>query len=165
MIDPTLLTPTTFARFIAKVDKSDACWLWRAATRGGGYGAFWLNGRHVPAHRFAYEALIGPVPDGLHLDHLCRNRSCVNPDHLEPVTCQENLLRSPVTFQGTNARKTHCDHGHEFTPENTYEYRGGRKCRACMRRITKEYRGRYGRQGTAKAPRLPKPTSEKTGER
>lgn len=154
MTDPTLYTPETFARFIAKVDKTDTCWLWQAATRRG-YGAFWLGGRHVAAHRFAYQFLVGPVPDDLHLDHLCRTPACVNPAHLEPVTCRENLLRSPVTFQGINARKTHCKNGHEFTPENTREWRGGRICRECARRITKEYRGRYGRQGTAKNPRLP----------
>lgn len=163
MIDPTLFTPAVCARFWSKVNKTDTCWLWQAGARRG-YGAFWLSGRQLGAHRIAYEMLIGPVPDDLHLDHLCRTPACVNPAHLEPVTCRENLLRSPVTLQGTNARKTYCDHGHEFTPENTYEWRGSRICRKCRTRRGSEYRSRYGRQGTAKNPRIPiPPKTQKTG--
>lgn len=120
------------SRFWAKVDKSGECWLWRGHTSVGGYGDFavWKN-RHYGAHRLAYELLVGPIPDGLHIDHLCRVRNCVNPAHLEPVTCKENLLRGQ-TFQAANARKTHCIHGHPFDDSNTYwRPAGGRGCRTC----------------------------------
>ncbi|MEV4271931.1 HNH endonuclease signature motif containing protein [Micromonospora aurantiaca (nom. illeg.)] len=83
-----------------------------------------------PAHRIAYEMKRGPVPDGLELDHLCRNRRCVRPAHLEPVTRRTNLLRGE-TIPARLAERTHCRHGHEFTPENTYQWRGSRFCRTC----------------------------------
>lgn len=82
------------ARFWAKVDKTETCWLWTAAIRRrSGYGVFSHQARTMLAHRFAYELLVGPIPDGLVIDHLCRVRHCVNPDHLEPVTQRENLRR------------------------------------------------------------------------
>lgn len=121
-------------RFWAKVDRrSDAeCWEWQAA-RFLGYGAFGVPvpRRTVRAHRFAYELLVGPIPEGLDLDHLCRNRACVNPAHLEPVTRGENVRRGLVG--ALRPPKTHCIHGHEFTPENTYENGGKRFCRSCER--------------------------------
>ena len=86
-----------------------------------------------PAHRVAYELMRGPIPDGLTLDHLCRNVGCVNPDHLEPVTMKENILRgySPAAQA---ARRDECAHGHAYTPENTYRYaNGSRRCRICQR--------------------------------
>jgi hypothetical protein len=107
------------------------CWPWDAFTRRDGYGLFGHPTRY--AHRVAYELLVGPIPEGLTLDHLCRNRSCVNPAHLEPVSLPENTLRSPVALAALNARKTRCGRGHEFTPENTYIFPGtGRRgCRLC----------------------------------
>lgn len=80
-------------RFWQNVSKSAGCWEWQGAVMGGGYGAIKVEGRRVPAHRFAYELLVGPIGEGLEIDHLCRNRSCVNPEHLEPVTRSVNVKR------------------------------------------------------------------------
>lgn len=127
------LTPRE--RFWPKVDKSaepDGCWVW-TASRDQGYGKMYYHGRYVRAHILAYEWLVGPIPAGLELDHLCRNHACVNPVHLEPVTHRENLRRG-VGASALNAVKTHCPQGHEYTPENTRIARNGyRVCRACHR--------------------------------
>jgi len=107
-------------RFWSKVvfpEDSD-CWLWAASINNNGYGEFWAGDKYVKAHRWAYEYLIGPIPAGLTIDHLCRNRACVNPAHLEPVTLRINLLRGN-TFQARNAAKTHCESGHSFDLFNT----------------------------------------------
>lgn len=101
----------------------------------GGYGTVSVGGgTNRPAHRASYELVRGPIPDGLQLDHLCRNRICVNPAHLEPVTQRENLMRGEGP-SAVHARQTHCVNGHEFTPENTYydAKRNRRTCRACSR--------------------------------
>lgn len=132
--------------FWSKVDKqTNGCWLWLGSKQQDGYGHFTLervSGTWTKcAHKVAYELLVGPVPDGLVLDHAkCQNKGCVNPAHLEPVTQKVNLLRSKLTVNSINAAKTHCKHGHEFTPENTYVYvkTGTRHCRACQRERTKE---------------------------
>jgi hypothetical protein len=103
------------------------------------------NGRRVAtkaAHRLFYEQLVGPIPDGLQLDHLCRVRHCVNPDHLEPVTQTANVLRG-IGPTAVNAGKTHCVHGHPFTPDNTYiNKQGNRHCRACAIRRAAEHKAR-----------------------
>ncbi len=111
-----------------------ACWLWTAYTGSWGYGKFWISSRKgVRPPRYAYEFCVGPIPEGLTLDHLCRVRACVNPDHLEPVTNRENILRG-CGVAATNARKTHCLRGHAFTKANTYiPYFGRRICRTCRR--------------------------------
>jgi hypothetical protein len=115
--------------FWEKVNKTEGCWEWLGARTGSGYGVF----RRQPAHRLAWIEAHGPIPDGLQIDHLCRNRRCVNPDHLEPVTVRENLLRSPISWAGINARKDICNHGHALAGDNLYrDPRGRRRCRACM---------------------------------
>lgn len=127
-------------RFEAKVRKTPGCWEWTAATTGT-YGAFTLNGnrKQVRAHRYAYELWRGPIPAGLHIDHLCRNPLCVNPDHLEPVTCRENLLRGE-TSNAANLAKTHCKRGHAFDELNTLHLKSGaRVCRVCNRARQREF--------------------------
>jgi hypothetical protein len=118
-------------RLRQKIEVTDSCWIWRGHVKANGYGA---AGQGHQAHRRVYELLVGPISDGLQLDHLCRVLACVNPAHLEPVTPRENGRRGNSPW-GINARKTHCVHGHEFTPENTYvTRRGQRHCRECSRR-------------------------------
>jgi len=123
-------------KFYANVERSadeTACWIWTGSTNYR-YGHLW-DGRAKKlrkAHRVSYEIHIGPIPNGLVIDHLCRNILCVNPAHLEAVTIRENTLRG-VGPTSINARKTHCNHGHEFTEQNTYRTAKGRYCVACQR--------------------------------
>ena len=108
------------------------CWDWMGCRVNGGYGKFW-DGRNVYAHRFAYEDVVGKIPDGLTLDHLCRNHKCVRPLHLEAVSLTENQARGEsVCVQ--NTRKTYCKHGHPFDQSNTrIRPDGKRDCKACAR--------------------------------
>jgi hypothetical protein len=120
-------------RFFAKVDADGDCWQWTGCIDRDGYAKF-LN---IKVHRWAWTYLVGPIPEGLELDHLCRNRSCVNPDHLEPVSRLVNIHRS-YNPPAMNARKTHCPKGHPYAGENLLVYTrpGGtpsRYCRACDR--------------------------------
>ena len=105
------------------------CWLWTASTWRGGYGQFRVGKhRNVQAHRFSYELFKGPIPKGLVLDHLCRVPLCVNPDHLEPVTIGENVMRGETVAARMLAR-THCLKGHELCGENLVILRVCRTCR------------------------------------
>jgi hypothetical protein len=129
--DPTWTRPSIAERFAAKVTKTEGCWLFTGQIDRGGYGLFWYEDRLRGAHRVSYELYVGPIPDGLHLDHLCRNRACVNPAHLEPVTNRENTLRGILP----NKLKTHCKWGHPYSEENTWTdpKTGWRQCRTCNR--------------------------------
>lgn len=115
------------------IDPETGCHNWTKSTTWG-YGVICVGGRkRMKAHRAAYEALVGPVAPGLVLDHLCRNRRCCNPAHLEPVTCRENLMRGD-TEAARKARQTHCVNGHPFEGQNVLrDYRGWRRCRECHR--------------------------------
>lgn len=117
-----MLKQETIKRFWLNVEGADnpaACWGWQGVKIPTGYGQLCVEGKMVGAHRLAYEILVGPIPEGLVIDHTCRNTGCVNPAHMEPVTNKENVLRG-VGVTAENARKTHCSDGHELTPENTY---------------------------------------------
>jgi hypothetical protein len=132
--------PRIVARFWMKVrHRENGCWEWTASKRNG-YGQFGVREGHIPpAHRYAYEYLVGPIPEGMVIDHLCRNPACVNPAHLEPVTSVENVMRG-VSPRAVNARKGFCDSGHSFDEANTYvDPRGRRQCRACRRAATIAY--------------------------
>jgi hypothetical protein len=128
---PSLLSGVEAARFWSKVTEVGDCWEWQGANRDG-YGHLNVNGRHMGAHRVAYEVERGPIPDGMVLDHLCRNPSCVRPDHLEPVRQRENLRRGDTVIASALTR-THCPHGHERTPANTLMEGGRRRCLICRR--------------------------------
>lgn len=133
-------TVPEFVRFWNKTERVESgCIEWTAYKNKEGYGWFRLSDGVIPAHRYAYQALVGPIPDGLVLDHLCRVRHCVRVDHLEAVTPAENNRRNVYSHA------THCRHGHEFTPENTYNPQGTEQiCRTCLREA--------GRRHDAKRP-------------
>lgn len=124
------------------------CWLWYGSTDKDGYGtkSGTFNGTRTSkrAHRIAYEAFVGKIPEGMQLDHLCNNPPCVNPSHLITATSRENVLRSGKSRAGINARRTHCVNGHEFTKSNTYfrpksDGKIWRTCRECSKLRTKGY--------------------------
>lgn len=127
-------------RFWRFVDKTPAgCWEWTGWRAPGGYGQFDLGQhRRIYAHRYAYEILVGPIPEGLTIDHLCMNPPCCNPKHLEPVTQAVNNARGP------NARKTHCPQGHPYEGSNVgYTKTGHRRyCKTCLREKSAERRAR-----------------------
>lgn len=131
-------------RFLAKVEPepNSGCWLWSGAVTSNGYGRFGISRRVVRwAHRVAYEHWNGPIPENLQIDHLCRVRSCVNPQHLEAVTCRTNLLRG-MGFVGRQARQTHCLRGHLLEGDNLSPWHlrhGQRHCQACSREWHRAY--------------------------
>jgi hypothetical protein len=117
-------------RFWLRVTKTETCWLWDVISPKARYGHFHAGGKVYQAHAFAYKLLVGSVPDGCEFDHLCRNRGCVNPAHLEPVPHRINVLRGEGPC-AKNARKTHCKHGHPLTPDNLVPGCKWRQCKIC----------------------------------
>ena len=140
--DPYMRTRSTVDtefNFWEKVDKRtpESCWPWLAYVTPGGYAKFTVCNKSVFVYRYSYELHVGPIPDGMQIDHVkargCVRRDCVNPAHLEPVTPQVNTLRSG-SLSAFNAQKTHCLRGHEFTEANIYvSPTGGRRCRTCRK--------------------------------
>lgn len=134
------------AKFNAKVIRRDGCWGWNGSLSKTGYARIHLSKNNktfsVLAHRVSYEMSVGPIAEGLTIDHLCRNRSCTNPDHLEVVSQGENTRRgmSPAMILAT---RECCNHGHEFTPENTKWKKDGEKryrsCLACDRERQRKF--------------------------
>lgn len=132
------------ARLEAIRGQPGECWPWPVVSKKLGYGTAYWNGRLGYAHRFAYEVLVGPIPEGATLDHLCRNKACVNPSHLEPVSRGENVLRG-VGFAAVNKAKACCPEGHPLAGRNLIRHGPGgrwRRCRTCARRKERERHAR-----------------------
>jgi len=132
----------TADRILSKVipDRATGCLSWTAAKDSDGYAILQVSGIAARAHRVAYELVIGGLVSGLSLDHVCRNRGCINPFHLEQVTNKENILRGNG-LAARNARKTHCKNGHALSGDNMrYNRAGSRICRTCAREYQREYK-------------------------
>lgn len=132
-------------RFLAAVtDAPGGCWQWTGYLMPNGYARITIDGERQYAHRVAYEAFVARIPDGLVIDHLCRNRGCVNPAHLEAVTQRINVLRGK-SHAADRARQTECLRGHRFDAANTYMAGNGtRKCRHCRTLARERARRRQG---------------------
>lgn len=134
-------TRPVLERFYDKVLFTTDCWEWQGHIIHNGYGQFGLNSKVVGSHRFAYELYNGKIPQGMTVDHLCRNRKCCNPEHLEIVTNKENILRG-IGITAINSKKTHCKRGHPLSGDNLYKYKNMRECKKCSRQATIDYRKR-----------------------
>lgn len=135
------------SNFFGKINFTDSCWYWTAGKTKAGYGMFVEKGKHIYAHRFAYKTFKSKLTKGLVLDHLCRNRACVNPEHLEEVTMKTNYERgvAPEKFTRWNAYKDSCKKGHPLVTSNRYFRQSKphwRECNECRRLASKEYQRR-----------------------
>jgi hypothetical protein len=137
---PTAIRASELARFVrhVRIEADTGCWLWIGSKQASGYARFHYAGGYEYAHRAAYRFYVGEIPDGLTVDHLCRVRHCVNPDHLEVVPRGVNALRGDGPA-AQNTRKTHCPQGHPYTHVNV---RGERQCRTCSREASRRYEAR-----------------------
>lgn len=136
---------STIDHVIQKIKFGAGCWVWKERKNQDGYGTLKFHGKRHHAHKFIYELFFGKVPNGLELDHLCSNRPCVNPNHLEPVTHKENIGRGRTGKY--LSERTHCKNGHEYNSENTrisVAVTGTtyRQCKQCLRDGTKRWRER-----------------------
>lgn len=120
------MNPQLIQKFLSKVQQVGNCWMWSGSKTSAGYGQIW-TGRMNYSHRFSYELFVGIIPKGMTLDHLCRNRACVNPDHLEAVSLKENILRG-YNSAAINSKKTQCPQGHPYSGVNN---QGSRICQTC----------------------------------
>ncbi len=127
-------------RFMASVSiRENGCWVWIGQVGNWGYGKFFAKGKHETAHRMSYKLFRGKIPNGKQIDHLCRNKLCVNPSHLEAVSIRENVLRG-IGLAAQNAQKTHCNNGHELSGSNLYICpRGKRECRRCRAQASMKF--------------------------
>lgn len=140
-VDKVNLSTSDIVRFNSAFIKTENCWQWKR-NLDGGYGRFWAQNKTLLAHRVSYQIHVGEIPKGLQIDHLCRNRGCVNPDHLEPVTIAENVLRG-IGITALNRYKTECPQGHPYDEKNTYiSKQGTRSCIPCARQRTRNWRER-----------------------
>lgn len=130
-------------RIADKIDASGPCWEWTAYRDRNGYGRTGYDGKRQYVHRVVWKLLVGPQPPGTVTDHICRNRACCNPDHLEQVTPETNARRAVGSVTMQNAAKTHCDNGHPFDEDNTYVWADGyRRCRKCNANAVRRYKAR-----------------------
>ncbi|MCL5885011.1 MAG: HNH endonuclease [Deltaproteobacteria bacterium] len=147
-----MLDKEDILRFLKKIDIDtngpDDCWPWLGYKRKDGYGRFWVHGNYCYAHRISYEVFNGEIDNVLFVDHKCRNRICVRPDHLRLVDARTNCLENSHSIPNINSLKTHCPNGHEYSKENTYIHPDkSRRCRNCRmerkERWHRENRGKY----------------------
>jgi hypothetical protein len=153
------ISPTAHARFWGKVEKSDGCWAWKGYVSKKGYGTFYIDNVRgtCGAHRYSLKASGINIPKGLVVDHTCRNRACVRPDHLRVVTPRVNVLENSNSPSALNAKKTHCPKGHPLSGDNLIRNGGERLCRACRQECGRRtYARLYARE------RKPRPYGPRT---